>query len=211
MTSELQNAFSAIGAEVVTAHGDQWFEIDVQRTDGREVFRLTYPWTDTVTAEVETAAVEQEPEPVPPTPQPAIGYLDLAVEPGASIYIDGEKRIDGTHTGTIELEAGIHGILCKKEGYREYSESITITRGEMSRRRIILQRVKGGVFFNTTPGAMIYIDGIYKGLTPTDKPIMLPSGNCRIELKKVGYRTWSSDVYIPPDETIWLDIKLSPQ
>jgi hypothetical protein len=177
---------------------------------------------DTIVASAETgdsAAValdetvteqEHEPEP-PPPPQPAIGYLDITVEPGAVIYIDGDKKTDGTHTGTLELEAGIHSIRCQKQGYREYSESVTITKGEMSKRRIILQRLQGGVFFNTTPGAMIYINGAYKGLTPTGSPIMLPSGNCRIELKKAGYRTWSNDVYIPPDETIWLDINLSPE
>lgn len=165
----------------------------------------------TVTAVIESDTVEKEPETPPPPPQPAIGYLDIAVEPGAAVYIDGEKKTDGTHTGTIELEAGIHSIRCEKKGYREYSESVTITRGEMSKRRIILQRVEGGVFFNTTPGAMIYINGEYRGLTPTGRPIMLPTGNCRIELKKAGYKTWSNDVYIPPDETIWLDIKLSPQ
>ncbi len=165
----------------------------------------------TVTAGVETNTTEQEPEPPPPPPQPAVGYLDITVEPSAEVYIDGEKKTDGTHTGALELEAGIHSILCEKQGYREYSESITITKGEMSKRRIILQRVQGGVFFNTTPGAMIYINGAYKGLTPTGRPIMLPTGNFRIELKKAGYKTWSNDVYIPPDETIWLDIKLSPQ
>lgn len=166
---------------------------------------------DTVATRIEVATVELEPEPPPQPPRPAIGYLDITVEPSAAVYIDGEKKTDGTHTGTLELEAGIHSILCEKHGYREYKESVTITRGEMSKRRIILQRVQGGVFFNTTPGAMIYINGAYKGLTPTGKPIMIPTGNCRIELKKVGYNTWSSDVYIPPDETIWLDIKLSPQ
>ncbi len=164
-----------------------------------------------VTTAVETDTTEQEPEPPPPPPQPAVGYLDITVEPSAEIYIDGEKKTDGTHTGTLELEAGIHSILCEKQGYREYSESITITKGEMSKRRIILQRVEGGIFFNTTPGAMIYINGSYKGLTPTGRPIMLPTGNCRIELKKAGYKTWSNNVYIPPDETIWLDIKLTPQ
>lgn len=165
---------------------------------------------DTVAVEIESDPVEKESEPTPP-PQPAIGYLDITVEPGAAVYVDGDKKADGTHTGTIELEAGIHSIRCEKQGYREYSESITITKGEMSKRRIMLQVMQGGIFFNTTPGAMIYINGAYKGLTPTGKPIMLPSGNCRIELKKAGYRTWSSDVYIPQDETIWLDIKLSPE
>jgi serine/threonine protein kinase len=141
---------------------------------------------------------------------PAVGYIDIVVDPGASIYIDGERRLFGTHLGPVELSAGSHEILCQREGYCEYSESVSIKKGEMSKRNILLQKVTGGVHIETDPGAMIYIDGAYKGLTPTSRPIVLPAGTCRIEVKKAGYQSWSSDVYVPPDEIVWLNIKLSP-
>jgi serine/threonine protein kinase len=145
-----------------------------------------------------------------PEVAPAVGYIDIAVDPGASIYIDGERRSFGTHLGPVELSVGSHEILCQREGYCEYSESVSIKNGEMSKRNILLQKVTGGIHFETEPGAMIYINGTYKGLTPTSRPIVLPAGTCRIELKKAGYQPWSSDVYIPPDEIVWLNIKLSP-
>jgi len=152
----------------------------------------------------EPPAVEQE------QPAPAVGYLDIVVQPEATIYIDGEQRSHGAHIGPVELDAGPHEILCEREGYREYSESISIKKGEMSKRRILLQMVTGSVHFDTEPGVMIYVNGTYKGLTPMGRPLDLPSGSCRIELKKAGYTSWSSEVYIPPDEVVWLSIKLTP-
>jgi serine/threonine protein kinase len=143
-------------------------------------------------------------------PTPAVGYLDIIVEPEAMVYIDGERHSHGIHIGPIELAVGQHEILCKREGYREYNESISIKKNEMSKRRVLLQTVMGSVHFDTAPGAMIYVNGIYKGRTPMGEPLDLPSGSCRIELKKTGYTSWSSEVYIPPDEVVWLSVKLIP-
>ena len=153
----------------------------------------------------EPAAAEQA------QPAPAVGYLDIVVQPEAAIHIDGEQRSRGTHLGPVELTVGQHEILCEREGYREYSESITIKKNEMSKRRILLQTVTGSVHFDTEPGVMVYVNGAYKGLTPMGRPLVLPSGPCRIELKKAGYTSWSSEVYIPPDEVVWLNIRLTPQ
>ena len=152
----------------------------------------------------------EDPEP-PREAERSVGYLDIAVQPEADVYIDGERRSYGTHIGPVELIVGSHEILCKREGYREYGESITIKKGEMSKRRILLQRVTGSVHFDTVPGATIYVNGIYKGLTPLGRPLSIPSGTCRIELKKAGFTSWSNEVYIPPDEVVWLSIKLTPQ
>ena len=170
------------------------------------------PLTETPVTPIEEIQVEEsEPPAVEETiPAPAVGYLDITVEPEATVYIDGEHRSRGTHIGPIELEVGEHEILCEREGYREYSESISIKKNEMSKRRILLQTVKGSVHFDTAPGAMIYVNGVFKGRTPMGQPLSLPSGSCRIELKKAGYTSWSSEVYIPPDEVVWLSVKLIP-
>ena len=52
MTTRMQNAFEAIGAEVQVDSGGDVFEIDVLRDGDREVYRLTYPLGDMITAEV---------------------------------------------------------------------------------------------------------------------------------------------------------------
>lgn len=147
-------------------------------------------------------------EPAPP--KAVTGFLDIMVEPGASIMVDGREEVVGTRCGPAEVPVGRHEISCKKAGYREYRETINVKRGEMSLRRIILQRVTGGVYFETEKHVQVFVNGIYKTTTPLPDPIELPSGTYRIELKKPGYKKWSSEVYVPPDETLWLKIDLSP-
>ena len=52
MTAEITKAFEAIGAEVLVETSGDTFEIDVQRSGDREVYRLKYPETNTIDAEV---------------------------------------------------------------------------------------------------------------------------------------------------------------
>ena len=52
MTPEIREAFEAIGGKVLVETAGNAFEIDVQRNGDREVYRLKYPETDTIEADV---------------------------------------------------------------------------------------------------------------------------------------------------------------
>jgi len=52
MTTVLQQAFEAIGANVAVQVAGRAFEIDVRHSDGRETFQLTYPLGDSIQADV---------------------------------------------------------------------------------------------------------------------------------------------------------------
>lgn len=52
MTTEMLEAFNAMGAEATIETGGSAFEIDIQEAYGREQFKLTYPLSDTISAEV---------------------------------------------------------------------------------------------------------------------------------------------------------------
>jgi len=143
--------------------------------------------------------------------KPHIGYLEITVEPEAAIYIDGKHHTDGAGLGPLELSVGTHEIVCERETYSIYREAIHIKKGELSRRRIFLERLQGAVHFETDNGIQIFIDDVFKGTTPISRPIKLPVGTHRIELKKLGYKSWVSKVFVPSGETLWLQIKLVPQ
>ncbi len=51
MTTTLQNAFEAIGADAIVESTGDAFEIDIRQTGDGEAFRLQYPWSDVITAE----------------------------------------------------------------------------------------------------------------------------------------------------------------
>lgn len=51
MSTTIQKAFEAIGADVFVEVAGNGFEIDIQQTGDREAFCLKYPWSDVITAE----------------------------------------------------------------------------------------------------------------------------------------------------------------
>ncbi len=157
------------------------------------------------------AAPIDQPPPREEKPPVVTGYLSVNVEPDAEILIDGTHRLHGNSLGPLQLPSGEHEIVCRKEGYREYRERVSIKRGELSRRSIILQQITGNVSFITDAGAQIYVDGLYKGRTPLEHPITLPAGEHRIELRKIGCNEWSNVVYIPANETLQLRVTLVPR
>jgi serine/threonine protein kinase len=172
------------------------------------------PDPDTLAAVREDPPVMTTPDPVEeeipiePEPEPAIGLIEIYVEPEAEIHIDGHWRASSSRFGPVELPAGPHNITLSQLNYNDYSERIVIRKGELSRRRIELQRVTGGISFTTIAGASVFVNGKFHGTTPLRNPIQLPSGKYLVELKKHGYLTWTGEVDVPPSETLTLKINL---
>ncbi len=156
---------------------------------------------------VETAAAAAEDKPPPDMP----GYIEIYVDPAAEILLDGRVSTFGGHFGPLEIKPGRHDIVCRQDGHRDYRETVVVQKGELSRRRVILQQLTGNLEFDTITGARVYIDGIFKGTVPFSRPLAMSIGNHRVELKKMGYRDWSNTVIIPADETVTLRINLVPR
>jgi hypothetical protein len=169
------------------------------------------PAPDTLAAATEPAddppPVEEEPV-VEEEPAPAVGLIDIYVEPEAEVHIDGRWRASTDRFGPLELEVGPHDVTLRQQGYREYTERIVIRKGELSRRRIELQRVTGSLDFKTVAGASVFVNGKFHGTTPLKVPIQLPAGKYLVELKKHGYLTWTGEVDIPSSETLSLKINM---
>jgi len=187
---------------------------------------------ETRKAEMEKAKMVQQPlPPVEKAPEPpakpvrekgappaeivrveatATGFVDITVEPTAEILVDGRTRVVGGHLAMLEIPAGTHEISCRSEGYRDYLETVQIKRGELSRRFVTLERLAGTLAFETEAGTQIFVDGAFKGTVPLGSALDVPVGTHRIELKKAGFQTWTSAVYVPRDETVRLAISLVP-
>ncbi len=172
------------------------------------------PEPDTLAAVIEPVPEEsssdgQDEKPVvEEEPAPAVGLIDIYVKPEAEIHIDGRWRASTDRFGPVELPAGPHDITLRQRDYREYTERIVIRKGELSRRRIELQRVTGSLDFTTVAGASVFVNGKFHGTTPLQNPIRLPSGKYLVELKKHGYLTWTGEVDIPPSGTLSLKINM---
>ncbi len=163
--------------------------------------------TEPVREEISSDGHDEKPV-VEEEPAPAVGLIDIYVEPEAEIHIDGRWRASTDRFGPVELPAGPHNITLKQRDYREYTERIVIRKGELSRRRIELQRVTGSLDFTTVAGASVFVNGTFRGTTPLKNPIQLTSGKYLVELKKHGYLTWTGEVDIPSSEKLSLKINM---
>ncbi len=170
----------------------------------------TAPAPDTLAAVADPAppAVQEEEPVVAEEPAPAVGLIDIYVQPEAEIHIDGRWRASTDRFGPVELSAGSHDITLRQRDYKEYTERIVIRRGELSRRRIELQRITGSLDFTTVAGASVFVNGKFHGTTPLKAPIDLPAGKYLVELKKHGYLTWTGEVDIPPGEPLSLKLNM---
>jgi tRNA A-37 threonylcarbamoyl transferase component Bud32 len=157
------------------------------------------------TAETPARAPAKEPATAPE----ANGYIRISVDPPSEILIDGRTRTVGDQLTMLELAAGAHEVVCRLEGYKDYVEKIVIKRGELSRRNVVLEAITGDIVIETAAGAQIFIDGVLKGITPLAAPLATPAGTHEVELRKVGFRPWKNGVYVPPNETLRLNIGLT--
>jgi len=133
------------------------------------------------------------------------------VEPLGQIYVDGVYRGLANPTLRLTLNAGIHDVECRNEKHETYRETLHVVAGELSRRSIILNKLKGTISLAATEGAELFIDGEFVGTTPIMRPIRVDAGSHTLTLKKLNYYTWTSQVSVEANATLPLRITLSPQ
>jgi tRNA A-37 threonylcarbamoyl transferase component Bud32 len=157
-----------------------------------------------------TARIADDPEAVEKRPEEKKGWLSITVDPWAEVYIDGVYQGDTPPLLRVELLRGAHRVECRNPGYKPYAETVQITAGELSNRRVILKKLKGWLRITTTPGAEVYVDGTLVGVTPLNQAIELDAGNHQVTVKKLGFNLWNNRVTVTSDQELPLTITMSP-
>ncbi|MDR0221221.1 MAG: PEGA domain-containing protein, partial [Lachnospiraceae bacterium] len=143
------------------------------------------------------------------------GKVVFTITPAtASVYVGGEE-VDTSKV--VELEFGLHQIVCEASGYDTVTQyikvtediaSITITMdkagtntgsGEDVSGNSLTPSGGGRVYVDFPAGVELYVDGVYIGLTPAHfakKP-----GNHTITLRLQGFITKSYTVYVDEEPT----------
>ena len=151
-------------------------------------------------------------------------YSVKSTPSGASIYVDGTEY--GLTPGLIDIEAGLHRIELKLDGYKSWVDN-KIIKSPDDRLDATLELIQPSTPPNTQPtstgmslssssysvkstpsGAAIYIDGTGYGLTP--KIILVDSGRHHVELVHKSYKNWADDRYIQPTSDS-LDVEMVEQ
>ena len=114
--------------------------------------------------------------------------------------IGAEVLVNNVYKGDTPLELnmplGEYRILLKKDNYTSVNETIQLKKGKTAHVKHDLVKPLASLRLNTKPsGAVIFINGIERGETPTTIK-GLKAGEYRIALLLKGYKDWKKDVQI---------------
>ena len=132
------------------------------------------------------------------------GILKIIITPS-----NAEVRVDGEKTSALEmvdgrrLITGLHQIDAAAKGFEPVSKSVTIEKDAVQIVSIDLSPEKPGmssVHVHSYPWAEIYIDGEFKGNSPTAKPIALTEGTHTIVLQRAGFKTHKETISVKKGE-----------
>lgn len=124
------------------------------------------------------------------------GYLDLdSNTEAASVFIDGEE-IGLTPLSKIELAAGEHELLVRKERYEPVQQLIEIEgRQQEQSLSVELMPAWANVSFSTSPaGATVTVNGEDLGLTPLNAEIL--EGEHEVLIKLNAHKAWTESLSV---------------
>ncbi|HJJ48076.1 MAG TPA: PEGA domain-containing protein [Methanocorpusculum sp.] len=136
------------------------------------------------------------------------GVVKLSSSPsGASVYVDNTYVL--TTPFDLKLPVGKHTIIMKHTGQGEWMRDVTVefaktvsVHAEMSP-----ETNKGYLSVISEPaGAKVFIDGIYRGLTPETQSVSTGTHQVRLELS--GYEAYSASAYVQSLKTAQVSANL---
>ncbi len=126
--------------------------------------------------------------------------------PGAAVTVDGQYA--GKTPLEVELDrGGRYKIRLQKAGYREATRQLTIEKSGVQNLQFSLEPLIGKVLVRAQPAdAKLYVDG--KLLGEVNQTLELTSMPHRIEVRKVGYESFVTEVTPRPGLPQELNVKL---
>ncbi len=151
---------------------------------------------------------------------PTTGSVAVQSYPsGASIYLDGNYQGNtyaNDYFDIVGVATGTHSILLRKQGYNDYTATISVTGGgikyvtaTMTQQTTPVTTGKANVMSGPS-GAEVYVDNLFRGYSPVLVPD-LSVGTHSITLKMSGYSDWMSSFEVTAGQTTPVSATLTPQ
>lgn len=143
--------------------------------------------TSTTTKEI-TAAMDGQTVTLP-APRPIFGSLNVESTPNfCKLYIDG-KDMGTTPKSMAEILIGQHEIRLTKDGYADYVETVTITKGERKQVKALLSNGQEIQFTCNVPDAQLEIDG--QRMSSANGTYLLTYGNHSLKATATDYQDYT--------------------
>ncbi|KQC03989.1 MAG: hypothetical protein APR53_04245 [Methanoculleus sp. SDB] len=131
-----------------------------------------------------------------------------SIPPGASIYLDDEYK-GTTPTILTNILQDTYAIRLTKSGYKDYIGTVTVVAGETAIVSETLIPTTGTISVASVPtGADVYLDTVYKGITPMKMAGLLPD-DYTVTIAKSGYHEYTETVTLGAGQTITISPTLS--
>ncbi len=133
---------------------------------------------------------------------PLPGRLEIVLPVPGRVSIDGREA--GEAPGIFELPAGTHALTIETERYLEFATDVQIEGlGHLQKLEPQLTPGWAVVSVTTEPSdAEVRIGGEVRGRTPLE--LELVAGSHRLELRRSGFKPWTSDVQVTANEPLSL-------
>ena len=139
-----------------------------------------------------------------------MGVLEIVSKPaGAAIYIN-NKLSGKTPLVQHRYPKGNYSIMLKKEGYITYERDIYINSEKTIKINVDLVKLAKLNLISDPAGAVVYINGDYKGKTPLTLDIM-PDKSIDIKIANRYYEDWLKTVKLKEGEIRKIGAKMEKQ
>ncbi len=142
-----------------------------------------------------------------PAPKPIYGSLNIESNPDfAKIFVDG-KPMGETPNFISQLLIGQHQIKLTKDGYADYTETVTIAKGERKQVQATLSNGKEVRFSCNVPSAILEIDG--QRMSAASGSYLLTYGSHRLKATAADYLDYTATLTVT-ESTRSHDIAMQP-
>jgi hypothetical protein len=139
------------------------------------------------------------------------GSVTIRLQPHDSrLMVDGTvvKVTNGVYKA--QLGAGRHEVRAIAPGHDEFSRLYDVAAGSSQIIEIALREVEktGSLHVHSYPWAELFVDGRYRGNTPTAAPLELSVGRHSVVLTRNGYRQHEAMIEVEPGKQVRLKVDL---
>lgn len=188
------------------------------------VLKLTGYQTFTNTYSVNAGQTTYASVTMVPLQNPSTGDLQVTSSPsGAAVYLNGNYQGVTTSTGgpldITDLTVATYTVVLKKSGYQDYTTTVKIVAGQTAQVAATLQAsgtppsgTASAEIQSTPQGADVYINNIYKGVTPLElQNVPIDSTQTyTVMIKLEGYTPYTTSGKISPGQSVQINAALSP-
>lgn len=145
-------------------------------------------------------------------PEPQTGDIDISVNvPNADIYLDGQKQGNSSSSGKYKakkIQAGQHKLTVTHPQYNTVDLMVNVGADRTNQVNVTMKGRPGSLAVSSTPsGAMVSVNGSYKGITPLN--LSLDPGSYLVEVSMSGYTATSRQATIEGGGSSTVNIPLS--